>query len=108
MPISLSAKKSLRKALKNNKENVLFKNKTKLTIKSFLAKPTAESLKEAYSMVDKAVKKGLFHKNKSSRLKAKFVKQLKSGEGVKTQVKAKKIVKKVVKSKAKSKSTKKM
>jgi ribosomal protein S20 len=106
MPISLSAKKSLRKALKNNKENVLFKNKTKLMIKSFLAKPTVESFRETCSMVDKAVKKGLFHKNKSSRLKAKFVKQLKSGEAVK-QVKVKKTVKKVVKSKAKSKSTKK-
>ena len=105
MPISLSAKKSLRKSLKNNKENVLFKNKIKLTIKSFLAKPTVEAFKEATSIVDKAVKKGLFHKNKSSRLKAKFAKQLKSGEAVK-QVKTKKAVKKSTK--AKTKATKKM
>ena len=104
MPISLSAKKSLRKALKNNKENVLFKNKIKLTIKSFLAKPTIEALKKATSMVDKAVKNGLYHKNKSSRLKAKFAKQLKSGEAVKTVVKSKK----VASSKLKSKTTKKM
>ena len=108
MPISLSAKKSLRKSLKNNKENVLFKNKIKLTIKSFLAKPTAESFKEAVSIVDRAVKKGLYHKNKSSRLKAKFAKQLKSGEAVKAVVKSKKLAKKVTSSKAKSKNTKKM
>lgn len=101
MPISLSAKKSLRKSLKNNKENVLFKTKLKLSVKKFLAKPTTDSFKEAVSIVDKAVKKGVFHKNKSSRLKAKFAKQLKSGEAVK-QVKVKKAVKKTVKSKAKS------
>lgn len=95
MPISLSTKKSLRKSLKNNKENVLFKNKVKLTIKNFLAKPTEESIKEAYSVVDKAVKKGIFHFNKGSRLKAKFAKQLKAG-GVsnKPVKKSKKTVKK--------------
>jgi small subunit ribosomal protein S20 len=107
MPISLSAKKSLRKAVKNSKVNVLFKNKLKLTVKKFLAKPTSDSLKEAYSMVDMAAKKGIFHKNKSSRLKAKFAKQLKSGESTKSVVKAKKTVKKGSKLKAKSKSLKK-
>ena len=108
MPISLSAKKSLRKSLKNNRDNVLFKTKLKLIVKKFLAKPTADSLKEATSIVDKAVKKGIFHKNKSARLKSNFAKQLKNGAVVKTQVKAKtkKTGKKVVKSKAKS--TKKM
>jgi len=109
MPISLSAKKSLRKSLKNNRDNVLFKTKLKLSVKKFLAKPTADSFKEAVSIVDKAVKKGLFHKNKSSRLKAKFAKQLKNGVTTKAVVKkakAKKVVKKTTKSKAKS--TKKM
>lgn len=105
MPISLSAKKSLRKSLKNNRENVLFKTKLKLTVKKFLAKPTEEAFKEAASIVDKAVKKGIYHKNKSSRLKARFAKQLKSGEAVK-QVKVKKAVKKTAKSK--TKATKKM
>jgi ribosomal protein S20 len=42
MPISSSAKKSLRKALKNNKENVSFKNKLRTIVKKFLASPTAE------------------------------------------------------------------
>ena len=94
MPISLSAKKSLRKSLKNYKENVLFKNKVKLTIKKFLTKPTPEGLKEAYSLVDKAVKSGLYHFNKGSRLKAKFVKQLKSGKAAVAVTKTKKTVKK--------------
>jgi ribosomal protein S20 len=102
MPISLSAKKSLRKSVKNNRDNFLFKTKLKLTVKKFLAKPSIETLKEVYSFLDKAVKKGIYHKNKTARLKAKFVKQLKSGEVTKTQVKAKKVVKKTTKSKVKS------
>jgi len=94
MPISLSAKKSQRKSLKNYKENVLFKNKIKLTIKNFIAKPTEEGLKEAYSVVDKAVKSGLYHFNKGSRLKAKFAKQIKSGKVAAVVAKSKKTVKK--------------
>ena len=103
MPISLSAKKSQRKSLKNYKENVLFKNKVKLTIKKFLTKPTPEGLKEAYSLVDKAVKSGLYHFNKGSRLKAKFAKQLKSGKVTAVITKPKKTVKKSL---AKKKSSK--
>jgi small subunit ribosomal protein S20 len=105
MPISLSAKKSLRKSLKNNKENVLFKTKLKLTVKKFLVKPTSDSLKEVYSILDKAVKKGIFHKNKTSRLKASYAKKVKNGT---TATKA--VVKKAVKKTktAKSKSAKKM
>ncbi|NCC71452.1 30S ribosomal protein S20, partial [bacterium] len=33
-------------------------------VKKFLAKPTSDSLKEVYSVLDKAVKKNIFHKNK--------------------------------------------
>jgi small subunit ribosomal protein S20 len=99
MPISLSAKKSLRKSLKNNRDNVLFKTKLKLTVKKFLVKPTTDSLKEVHSILDKAVKKGIFHKNKTSRLKANYAKKLKTGV-VTTKVKPKKVTK--------SKSAKKM
>ena len=56
MPISLSAKKSLRKSLKNHRDNVSFKNKLKTIVKKFLAKPTNDGLKEVYSILDKAVK----------------------------------------------------
>lgn len=107
MPISLSAKKSLRKSLKNNRDNVLFKTKLKLTVKKFLVKPTSDSLKEVHSILDKAVKKGIFHKNKTSRLKANYAKKVKDGVVV-----TKAVVKKTAKAKAKktskSKSAKKM
>jgi ribosomal protein S20 len=104
MPISLSAKKSLRKSLKNHKDNVSFKNQLKTIVKKFLAKPTNDGLKEVYSILDKAVKKNLFHKNKTDRLKSNYSKKVGS-EGVKKVVAkkrpAKKVVKKVTKKKAK-------
>ena len=102
MPISSSAKKSLRKALKNNKENVSFKNNLKTIVKKFLASPTAEGLKEVYSVLDKAVKKNLFHKNKTARLKANYSKKVGvKVEAVKKAPAKKKIVKKVAKKKTK-------
>ena len=107
MPISLSAKKSLRKSLKNNRENVLFKTKLKLTVKKFIAKPDAESLKEVHSILDKAVKKGLFHDNKTARLKSNYAKKVKNGV-VATKATTKKTTKPKAKKTSKSKSTKKM
>lgn len=76
MPISLSAKKSLRKSIKNRKANVTLKNKMKLIIKTFLSKPTEKGLNETFSAMDKAKKKGLLHKNKVSRLKSQFSKKI--------------------------------
>jgi len=103
MPISLSAKKSLRKSLKNHKDNVSFKNQLKTIIKKFLAKPTNDGLKEVYSILDKAVKKNLFHKNKTDRLKGQYSKKV-GGEGVKKVIAKKKIAKKITKKVAKKKT----
>lgn len=76
MPISRSAKKSLRKSVKNRKINVSFKEKVKTIIKGFLAKPSEETLKTVYSTLDKAKKQGIFHKNKAARLKAVYAKKV--------------------------------
>ncbi|MDD4937581.1 MAG: 30S ribosomal protein S20 [Candidatus Shapirobacteria bacterium] len=116
MPISLSAKKSLRKSIKNRKVNVLFKNKIKTVTKKFLAKPTSEGLKEIYSIFDQAVKNNVFHKNKTARLKSNLAKRLANKDEVRTVVKSKKAAKKgskkvaksKVRDKAKAKSAKKM
>lgn len=103
MPISLSAKKSLRKSIKNNRKNVLFKTKLKLTVKKFLTKPSADALKNVYSFLDKAVKNGIYHKNKVARLKSNYSKKVK--DGVQTKSVAKKPA---VKKTAKKKVSKKM
>jgi small subunit ribosomal protein S20 len=76
MPISLSAKASLRKARKNQKVNLGFKRVVKKTVKEFLQKPSADGLKKVFSMLDKAVKKEIFHKNKAARLKSKYSKKI--------------------------------
>ena len=99
MPISLSAKKSLRKSLKNHKDNVSFKNMLKTTVKKFLAKPSTEGLKEVYSILDKAVKKNIFHKNKTDRLKSQYSKKV-GGEVVKKVVSKKSVAKKTIAKKA--------
>lgn len=82
MPISLSAKKSLRKALKNRKDNLSLKKKIKSVIKKFISEPSAEGLKTVYSILDKAVKKNIFHKNKVARLKSNYSKKIEKKEVV--------------------------
>lgn len=89
MPISLSAKKSLRKSLRNRKQNLSFKKGLKTIIKAFLTKPSQDGLKKVYSGLDKAVKKNVFHKNKVARLKASYSKKVE----VKTEKKEKKMSK---------------
>lgn len=106
MPISLSAKKSLRKALKNREVNVSFKKELKSVVKKFLIGPTIEGLKAVYSILDKAVKKNIFHKNKVARLKSRYSRKLSKIETpVKTVKTSQK--KKTVKAKTPKKSSKK-
>ncbi len=93
--------------MKNNKENVLFKTKIKLAIKQFLKKPTAEGLKSVYSILDKSVKKGIFHHNKTARLKSNLSKKLKPSQVNKKETKSVKTTKPKKKAPSKSKTTKK-
>jgi len=109
MPISASSKKSLRKSIKNRKANLIIKNKFKELVKKFLGQPNAENMKEAQSILDKAQKKGILHKNKVSRMKSQLSKKI-GGEGVKkiTKKTAKKVTKKVSKKTVAKKVAKKM
>lgn len=74
MPISLSAKASLRKSVKNQSENKKLKGNYKKVLKGFLAKPSGEGLNKMFSEIDKLVKKNIFHRNKGARLKSRFSK----------------------------------
>jgi small subunit ribosomal protein S20 len=101
MPISRSAKKSLRKSITNRKSNLTLKNKFKEVVKKFLLKPDANKAGEMQSMVDKAVKRGIIHKNKAARIKSRLSKKIgKTAEA--------KVVKKAVKKKTVKKTSKKM
>lgn len=72
MPISASAKKSLRVAQRQGLENRIMKARVKNTLK----KTTAETLSTAFSILDKAAKNHVIHKNKAARLKSRLAKRL--------------------------------
>lgn len=72
MPISQSARKSLRVAERRAAENRV----TKVRVKHSIKKATPETLASAYSLLDKAAKNHVMHKNKAARLKSRLAKRL--------------------------------
>jgi small subunit ribosomal protein S20 len=82
MPIIKSAKKRVRTARKAAIRNSKTKRSLRTALKSFTSSPTAKSQSAAQSNLDKAVKKGVIHKNKASRLKSQAAKKAKAA-GVK-------------------------
>jgi small subunit ribosomal protein S20 len=74
MPVIKSAKKKLRQDRKREKANNLLRNSLKKAIKDARKSKTAEKIKKAIILVDKAVKKGLIHKNKAARIKSRLSK----------------------------------
>lgn len=69
MPIIKSAKKRVKVAKKATIRNSKTKRSLKTALKAFTAKPESKTHSVAQSNIDKAVKKGLMHKNKAARLK---------------------------------------
>jgi ribosomal protein S20 len=69
MPIIKSAKKRVRVARKAAVRNSKTKRNLKAALKLFASTPSAKSQSAAQSNLDKAVKKGVVHKNKAARLK---------------------------------------
>ena len=113
MPIGRSAKKSLRKAQKLNGVNTIFRKTVKKVTKEFTRKPSEETWKKVSSILDKAIKKNILHRNKVARLKSRYAGMIKTTTVKKTEPKAKvtKVakatkVKKTVKRTAKEKMSK--
>jgi len=72
MPITKSAKKSLK--VSRTKQAV---NRTKkTTLEKALRTASAKTVNETVSLVDKAAKTGLMHKNKAARIKSRLAKKL--------------------------------
>lgn len=81
MPIIKSAIKRVKQQQKRTTRNVRLKREVRQAVKSLQAnvaakdkKKTEENLKSVYSVLDKAVKRNLYHKNKTARMKAKYTK----------------------------------
>ncbi len=77
MPISLSAKKSLRSSIAKRKGNLVWKKKYREAVRAFSKLNGEKALSGLYSVIDKMVKKNIFHKNKAARLKAQYSKKMK-------------------------------
>jgi ribosomal protein S20 len=68
MPIIKSAKKRVKVANKAAIRNSKTKRSLKTALKAFTKSPSTSSHSAAQSNLDKAVKKGIMHKNKAARL----------------------------------------
>ena len=83
MPNTKSAIKAMRQSKRRSKFNLLIKENVKAAVKNVrkLLKAgqkteAAEAMRKAMSALDKAVKKGVIHKNTSSRKKSRLSKSL--------------------------------
>lgn len=82
MPIIKSAKKRVRVANKAAIRNSKTKRSLKDALKAFSKSPSSQSQNSVNSHLDKAVKKGVIHKNKAARLKKRAAAKAKA-QGVK-------------------------
>jgi len=77
MPVIRSAKKKLRVDRKRESSNKKIKALVNISIKKAQRKPTPKSIQEAFSIIDKGVKKNIIHKNKAARIKSRLSKLIK-------------------------------
>lgn len=92
MPILHNAKKALRVSKKKTTRNKVTKSRTKSAVDKVKKTPTMEFLAAAYSAIDKAVKKNIFHANRAARLKTQLSKLVKPAK-IEKKVAPKKAVK---------------
>ena len=96
MPITKSAKKSLKVSRTKAVQNKV----NKIKFEKALKKASKENINEVISLIDKAAKTGLIHQNKAARLKSKLSKKFSTVKIVKKEIKTV-VKKKTVKGKQK-------
>lgn len=74
MPILKNAKKALRSSKRKAGVNARVKSRMKTAIDTVKANASAETVSQAFSRIDRAVKYNLLHKNKAGRLKSQLSK----------------------------------
>lgn len=74
MPITKSAKKSLRVSRTKREQNL----KTKILLSKALKQVNDKNISETFGIVDKAAKSGVIHKNKAARIKSHLSKKFKT------------------------------
>ena len=88
MPITKSALKALRQDRKRTLVNRPIKSRTQTAVIAARRNPTPETVRQAYSVLDKAVKKHIFKKGKADRLKSRLAALLAKNPASKPGVKA--------------------
>ena len=85
MPRTTSAKKALRQNVRRRARNIEGANNLKAAVKNYKKlllegklKEAEQSLSSVYKLLDKAANKNLIKKNKASRIKSRFSRQLKT------------------------------
>ncbi len=86
MPQIKSAKKRVQVAERNRQRNIAYKSAIRTAIKKVLvavennedAAQVQECLKKAFSLIDRAVLKGILHKNTAARYKSRLAKATKA------------------------------
>ncbi len=78
MPIIKSAKKKMRKDAKRTLKNKKEKDNIKKAIKTALTLKKGKDVKKAISLINKAAKKNIFHKNKAARLTSRLSQVIKT------------------------------
>lgn len=76
MPITKTAKRALRSSKRKEARNNQRKAELDVAIRQFKKKPTKKAIQKTVSLVDRAAKKNLIHKNKAARIKSKLEKIL--------------------------------
>ncbi|KKQ73966.1 MAG: 30S ribosomal protein S20 [Berkelbacteria bacterium GW2011_GWB1_38_5] len=98
MPITKSAKKSL----KVSKTKAIQNQKQKKELSKAIKQATAANISEVVSKIDKAAKTDIIHKNKAARLKSKLTKKFGTAKNVKAKSENVKTPVKSVKEKTKT------
>jgi len=80
MPIIKSAKKTLRRDRTRTVINTPIRTKAKSTVKTARKTASAENLQKAFSALDRAAKKNIYHPNKVARLKSALSKRAHAAE----------------------------
>lgn len=74
MPVIKSAIKKLRQDRKHERENDIIRKTLKESIRTAKKTKSGKSVAKAVSVVDKAAKKNIIHKNKAARMKSNLTK----------------------------------
>jgi small subunit ribosomal protein S20 len=77
MPVTKTAKRALRSSKVKFENNKITLTGLSIALKQIHKKPSIQNLKRVFSLVDKAAKKKVIHKNKASRIKSQAARMVK-------------------------------